>query len=106
MVEDAEIEYQVGNHESQCYPEEAASDELDFMLEIRKKVSKTNCEKIWYQCGLNLCFLCLSLQTNFRDERGKDSHHPYFPTRHKMGHSCSDSVCRLNNVASNVNFQR
>ena len=37
--------YWMGTHESQFCPAEAASDALNFMQEIRKKVSKTNCEK-------------------------------------------------------------
>ena len=96
----------MGNHESWCSPAEAASDKLDFMQKIKKKVSETNQEKIHYQYESSPCLLNLSLQTNFGDERGNGNHHLHFHTGHKIGHSCSDSVCRWNRVASNVDFQK
>ena len=37
--------YLMGNNESQCSPAEAASDALNFMQKIKKKVSETDCEK-------------------------------------------------------------
>ena len=46
------LRYQMGKKESQHFPAEAASDALDFMQEIRKKVSETNGEKtlsIWIE---------------------------------------------------------
>ena len=98
--------HQMGTHESQCSPAEAASNSLDFMQEIMKKVRETNCEKIHYWYGSNPCFLHLSPQINFGDERGKNSNHPYFHTGHKMGYSCSDSVCRWNKLVSNIDVHR
>ena len=55
------------------------------MQEIRKKLSETNHEKMYYQYGSNPCLLHLSLQINFGDERGNDSHHLFFQTGHKTG---------------------
>ena len=40
-----ELRYQVGTHESQRSPADVASDALNFMQEIKKKVSETNSEK-------------------------------------------------------------
>ena len=67
------LRYQMSTHESQHSPVEAASDALDFMQEIKKKVSETDHEKLCFQYGLNPCLLHLSLKINFGDERGKDS---------------------------------
>ena len=39
------LRYQMGTHESQCFPAEAASDGLDFMKEIKRKISESNFEK-------------------------------------------------------------
>ena len=70
----------MGTNESQHSSAEPASDALDFIQEIKKKGSKTNGEKIRHEYGSNPCLLHLLLQTNFGDERGKDSHHLYFQT--------------------------
>ena len=39
------LRYWMSTHESQHFPIEAASDALDFMQEIKKKISKTNHDK-------------------------------------------------------------
>ena len=83
----------MGHHESQCSPAEAASDSLDFMQEIMKKVNEKNCEKYVVNIDQTTVFTSHS-KTNFGDEKDKDSHHVYFHTGHKMGHSCNDIVCR------------
>ena len=75
----------MGTHESKQSPAEAASDALNFMKEIREKVSETL--SIWIKSPSS------PLTPNkLGDDKGMDSHHPYFHTGHMMSHSCSDCV--------------
>ena len=72
----------MGTHESQCSPADAASYALDFMQEIKKKINETNHEKKYV----------ISKQT--LEMRGVKTVTVRTSIGHKMGHSCSDIVCR------------